>query len=166
MICGNMHPVDTTSNFTTNFTTGEYVEIWNPDHQDLQYNLAGQFVMNLSDFFYTNEVTTYRDAFLFLDEISVVCTNLSYYLCVDELCATNYTDVSKVNIQSVLGDGSQQLVIKTDVSFMEEAFYLKVHNKGLEEMIVAFEIMVCGAEVVSNVGLQINTTVVDSTNYG
>jgi len=67
--------------------------------------------MDLRDFFYTNEVTTYRDAYKFLDELSVVCTDLSYYLCADVSCATNYTDVSKVNIISVLGDDSQQLVI-------------------------------------------------------
>jgi len=49
---------------------------------------------------------------------------------------------------------------------MVEKFYLKVHNKGLSEMIVPFEIIVCGSEVIASVGNQTNTTVVDATNYG
>ena len=124
-------------------------------------------IMNLMDFFMTDEVTTYRDPEEFLDNLSSICTKVSYELCVDALCETMYTDTTKVYIEDFLGDGTEQIVMKTDVPFMTEMFYLKVFNKARgQEKIVPFDVSVCGAEIISNVGNQTELTLLNVENYG
>ena len=112
MICGSNHPVTTKGDYTTLFPlstvhgTAAFEQVFMKNAQDDVFATEGKYVMNLADFYEVSESTTWRDPEAFLESLSSRCLELSYMLCLDELCETEYTDTTKVTIEDFLGDGT------------------------------------------------------------
>ena len=60
------------------FTSDVFSKILNLNEYDDVYATEGQYVLNLDNFFITEEVTTWRDSYAFLDSLSSVCMPLMY----------------------------------------------------------------------------------------
>ena len=112
MVCGSNHPIAPKGDYTTLFPSSAlhgreaFEKIFMRNDQDEVYATEGKYVMNLADLFEVNEVTTWRDPEAFLETLSSRCLEMTYMLCEDELCGTEYTDSTKATIEDFSGDGT------------------------------------------------------------
>lgn len=110
--CGANHPVIIKEDHTDLFPTSTvhsaagFEIIFKKNEQDDVFRREGKYVLNLADLYEVSETTTWRDPEAFLESLSSRCLEMSYKLCMDELCETEYTDSTKATIEDFLSDGT------------------------------------------------------------
>ena len=81
---------------------------------DLTYSLVETIVIDLDAWFVIEEDTTYRDEYPFSDVDLVLCEELSFKLCTDELCTAVYTSSWDIQLKDLNDDGRiNQLAVST-----------------------------------------------------
>ena len=113
MVCGSMHPIapiqplySSLFPLHTVLSVPAFEKTFYKNDINDAFTAEGKYVLKLSDLYEVAEVTSWRDPAAFLETLSDRCLELSYSLCTDEFCETEYNDISKVTLEDFLGDGT------------------------------------------------------------